>query len=278
MSESYRKFGRTVRYENGTIVRVEEAGEAVEEGKTFSCRPVARSNTLAPIDTAPLEQVVREIEDLVRPPLTIERIVVSEGVARHEFDGREWRETIRRVHLSMVFRSTRALIHLGDFDLDDVRAIAAALPRIGPQREAPARVLLAPNVAAALVPHLVGVAPPNVRLSQSAGGFDGKGQPVEARPIGEEPWPNWYRPSYRSRPVLAPFHLRVLCDVTAIDEDLPRAIALLAPPEPLLLRVLCAGRDHVFPATIRVMRIDAVAREARWYPFGAGSFGAEMML
>ncbi len=278
MSESYRKFGRTVRYENGTFIRVEEAGQAIEDGQAFSCRPITRSTTLSPIDTAELEQTVRDIEALVRPPLTVERLVVTEGVAEHEFEARKWRETIRRVHLSLAFRSTRALIDLGDFQLDDVQHIAAALPRITGEREAPSRVRLAPNVAAALLPSLIGVVPPNLTLSQSGGGFDGKGQPIETREIRDEPWPNWYRPSYRSRPVRAPFHLRALCHVTKIDDDLPRAIALLAPPEPLMLRVLCVDREQVFPATVRVLRIDAVAEEARWYPYGAGSFGAEMML
>ena len=37
----YRKWGRTVRWENGTIVRVEEAGEAREEDGVFFARPIA---------------------------------------------------------------------------------------------------------------------------------------------------------------------------------------------------------------------------------------------
>src|SRR4029079_13805223 len=36
---TYRKRGRTIRYENGTIVRVEEAGEAVEVGGEFRAYP-----------------------------------------------------------------------------------------------------------------------------------------------------------------------------------------------------------------------------------------------
>jgi hypothetical protein len=66
--------------------------------------------------------------------------------------------------------------------------------------------------------------------------------------------------------------------VTQIDSDLPRAVALLAPPDRLQLRALFVDGQDVFPATIRVARIDAVAEEARWYPYGAGSFGSEMML
>ena len=276
MSETYRKFGRAVRYENGTFVHIEEAGQAVEDGRTFSCRPITRSTTLPRLDTAGIEKAVRDIETLARPSLKVERLVVTVGSAVHQFEGREWRETVERVHLSLAFRSTRVLIHRGDFELDDVRNAAAVLQRIGAEREAPRRLRLAPNVAAALLPSLAGVVPPNVKLMQSGGGFDGKGQAIETHQLVDEPWPNWYRPSYRSRPVRAPFHLRALCDVTEIDDGLPRAMALLAPPEPLLLRVLCADGGQIFPATGRITRIDAVAGEARWYPYGAGSFGAEM--
>ena len=39
MTEIYRKFGRVVRYENGTFVSVSEAGEAFEEDGVFQARP-----------------------------------------------------------------------------------------------------------------------------------------------------------------------------------------------------------------------------------------------
>ena len=66
--------------------------------------------------------------------------------------------------------------------------------------------------------------------------------------------------------------------MTEIDQERPRAIALLAPPAGLDLRVLVEDGGDVFPAAVRIARIDAVARETTWYPYGAGSFGAEMML
>jgi hypothetical protein len=158
------------------------------------------------------------------------------------------------------------------------------------EREAPARLRLAPNVTAALLPALIGIAPPNVRLVQTAGGVDGCGEPiVEAEELrgtrgtrGTESWPNRYRPSYRVRPVRMPLQLRLECDVTAIDEDQPRAVALLAPVSvvhgQLVLRVLVADGDRAFPSTVRVARIDAVSDRRTWYPYGGGSFGAEMML
>jgi hypothetical protein len=144
------------------------------------------------------------------------------------------------------------------------------------EREAPARLRLAPNVTAALLPSLVGLAPPNVRLVQTAGGVDGYGHPI-LETVGD-PWPNWYRPSYRVRPVRMPLNLRLECAVTAIDRDRPVAVALLAPVGGLVLRVLVVDGERVYPATVRITRIDAVAAEREWYPYAGGSFGAELML
>lgn len=278
MAEVYRKSGRTLRYENGVFVRVDEAGEATEDGPLFRCHPVVRAGDLPEIDRGGVEATVREIVSLVAAPVVIERLVVSEGIADHEFGAHRWRETTRRIHLSLAFRSVRAIVDLGDFDLADVREIVAALPLSGQERNVNGGVRVAPRVTAALLPSLIGAVPPNVRLWQSAGGLDGKGQAIEALPLESRPWPNWYRPSYRSRPVRAPFHLRATCDVSAIDGHLPRAIALLAPPSQMFLHVLCVDGGEVFPARLRISRIEALAAETRWYPYGAGSFGAEMML
>lgn len=278
MSEIYRKFGRTVRYDGGMFLRVEEAGQATETEQTFSCQPIARTVDLPDIEPDVVARTVRSIESVVSAPLTIERLVVSEGVAEHEFNDRRWQETTRRIHLSIVFGSLRALVDLAEFDIDAISFVAEALVRAGEQRRAPARIRIASNVSAALLPSLAGLAPPNVRLWQTAGGIDGKGEPVADHEIASTTYPNWYRPSYRTRPVRAPFNLRATCDVTAIDEDLPRAIALLAPPAGLSLRVLCVDAGDVYPATVRVARIDAIATATHWYPYAAGSFGAEMML
>jgi hypothetical protein len=75
-----------------------------------------------------------------------------------------------------------------------------------------------------------------------------------------------------------PLNLRLRCDVTEIERDRPVAVALLAPPDGLTLRVLVDDGARAWPATVRVTRIDAVAEEVTWYPYGGGSFGAEMML
>lgn len=277
MAELYRKRGRVLRYDNGFRIDVAESGEAVESGDTFLCRPV-EGEALPRIDSAAIDDVVSKVQSMVEPPLEIERLIISDGVAEHDFEGVQWRESSRRVHLAIRRATLRALVDLGDFDLDDLSLIARALRDAGAEREPPSRLRLAKSVSAALLPSLVGVAPPNVRLFQGAGGTDGKGHPIEEAELQGEPWPNWYRPSYRVRPMRAPLNLRASFVVHQIDRDLPQAIALLAPVDGLTMRVLCTDGHSSWPVTLRVSRIDGIATEARWYPYAAGSFGAEMML
>jgi hypothetical protein len=207
--------------------------------------------------------------------VTVERVIAVEGFAEHEYGDRTWSEHTQRLHVALTHRRERALIDQANFDTTHIARVAHALARCGEEREAPPRLRLAENITAALLPTLLALAPPNVRIRQTAGGIDGKGEDiVEAA----KEWPNWYRPSYRSRPVKAPLNLRLECDVTEIDESRPIAIALLAPVTGLTLRVLVEDGAHVYPATVRVTRIDAVSDRRTWYPYGAGSFGAEMML
>ncbi len=267
MSETYRKRGRVVRWENGTIVRVAESGVAIEEGGVFTCHP-ERSEGSPALNENGVIATAQQITSSTNG-LAVERLIITHGIADHECDGRTWREETKRVHVSLVKGRMRALID----SVDDVERIADALARTEEHdRPAPARLRLAPNVTAALIPALIALAPPNVRMLQSAGGVDGKGFPIEEG--GEA----WYRPSYRIRPVRMPLNVRLHCDVTEIERDRPVAVALLAPPDGLVLRVLIEDGARVYPATVRVARIDAVAAEGVWYPYGGGSFGAEMML
>lgn len=270
----YRKCGSSARWENGNVVRVVECGVAVEDDDRFTCEPAA-GEALAAIDPEPVIDAAARIREAAAD-VAVERLIVTEGIAEHECGGRRWRETSRRMHLSLVRGAMRALIDTASFDVSDVARIAGALARCeAAERPAPPLLRCAPNVTAALLPSLVGVAPPNVRLLQTAGGTDGNGNEIVET---EGEWPNWYRPSYRVRPVRAPHNLRLECSVTQIDRDRPLAVALLAPPAGLVLRVLIDDGERVYPATARVTRIDAVAAERVWYPYGAGSFGAEMML
>ena len=275
MAGHYTKRGRSIRFENGVIVRAAEAGEAREEGRFFACNPMEAA-PLPEIDGDAVQQTARRIQDAAGAML--ERLVVAEGIAEHRFGGIAWTENHRRIHAALVRGSLRALVDILSFDDVHVATIARALASAGAERKAPLRLRLAPHVAAALIPALLGVAPPNVTLVQKAGGRDGKGQLIEERILSAPPWPNWYRPSYRVRPVRAPLNLSIRCEVTEIDEDLPRAVAILAPVDGLTMRVLIEERVRFYPATIRVARIDAVAAPTTFYPYGAGSFGAEMVL
>ena len=63
-----------------------------------------------------------------------------------------------------------------------------------------------------------------------------------------------------------------------IENDLPEAVALLAPVSRRELRVLCIDGRAVFPTTLPLRPILAARPTATWYPYGAGAFGAELML
>lgn len=278
MREVYRKEGRSLRYENGRVISVVEAGEAVEEGPLFRCAPSGAKVELDPIDPARVQRIAAEIGRLAAAPLRLERLIVSEGVASHSFGGSRWDERTLRVHAAIVWKSLRVLIDRADDDLSALSEIVAALPRAGAEREAPQRIRLRPAVAAALLPALVGVVPPNVELIQSGGGFDGKGAPIVEQRVAAAPWPNWYRPSYRVRPVRTPLNLRLRSSVEPAEGAMPVAVAILEPPAGLTMRVLCVDGAAVYPATVRVTRIESAARAAEWYPYAAGSFGAEMVL
>ena len=259
MSERYTKQGATVRWENGTTIRVRESGYAIEDGDSFECAPLQGALAEPPLWTEP------QID------FAYERLILTHGIAHHQFGERRWSEETKRLHCAITHGTERVLIDLASFDFDHLREIASL--RIGPERSAPPQLRLAPNVTAALLPSLVNLAPPNVTLKQRAGGIDGKGNDI-VETIGT----NWFRPSYRMRPVRMPLNLELTCDVTEIDETRPRAIALLAPVDGPTLRVLIDDGERPFPAVVRVTRIDAVARGTTWYPYGGGSFGSWLML
>ena len=273
MTGVYRKWGRVVRYENGVIVHVEEAGEASETDGVFRAKPAQTRVSVPHLQAREVEAFVAQTLLSVRPSV-IERLIVSAGIARHETNGVIWTEESRRVHVALINPPLRVLIDLASFDIGVIETIAAALARAGDERAAPSRIRLAPNVSAALLPALAG----ELAMEQTGGGFDGKGQPIETRAVTSDPPPNWYRPGYAVRPVRAWLNIRAL-PFGSIDSSAPVAVALLAPIDGTTLRVLCIDGDVIFPTTLDATRIAAVARgEPAWYPYEAGSFGAEMML
>ena len=244
---AYRKWGRTVRYENGMVVRVEEAGEAVEVDGEFRAYPLPRCG-----------RGWREA------PGEGERIVLAEGVAVHEIDGVTWTERTRRLHLAVVEPPFRMLIDQAAFEVDP--SLLETLARIEGRREPPPRLTLAPRVAAAIL-HALPIA-----LAQRAAEHpDGYGRPVETRAAEGEP-PNWWRPSYRVRPVRAWFNLTAL-PFGKLDDAAPRAVAVLDGGD-----VLVADGDRVYAAPLQPGRVLAVGGAAEWFPFGAGVWGADMLL
>jgi len=300
MTDVYRKWGRVIRYENGMTIRVEEAGEATERDGTFRTAPIespAQTGVSVPHVDSFVAQTgvsVAQVEDFVAQtllsvqqvdsfvaqtllsvrPCTIERLIVSAGIARHETNGVSWTEESRRVHISLTNPPLRVLVDQASFDLASIETIANALGRAGHERKPPSPLRLAPNVAAALLPSLTG----ELAMEQSGGGLDGKGQPIETRAVTSDPPPNWYRPGYTVRPIRAWLNLRAL-PFGRVDKSAPLAVALLAPVDGTMLRVLCVDGEDVFPATVDATRIAAVSGDAPvWYPYAAGSFGVEMML
>jgi hypothetical protein len=278
MTEVYRKWGRVVRYENGVFVSVSEAGEAFEKDGVFQATPAMPSQTRVSVPQpagADLDAFVDNVaQTLLSVPFgRIERFIASAGIATHEINGSKWTEESRRVHISLVNPPFRALIDLASFDVETVVTIAAALSRAGAER-APKRIRLAPNVAAALLPSLIG----ELAMEQTGGGLDGCGQPIETRAVTHDAPPNWFRPGYSVRPVRAWLNIRAL-PFGRIDAAAPLAIALLEPVHGTALRVLCVDGTAVFPVTIDASHISAVSpAEPVWYPYAAGSFGAEIML
>jgi len=266
----YRKRGSVVRWENGRVIRVSECGEAID-GDVFRAYPSPSSRAPLPAGRGEGERVYDSLRGA-----NVERLIVIEGFAEHECDGVQWTETTRRVHISVTRGERRVLVDLADFDLGDVHVAIEALARAGDERPAPPRVRLAPNVGAALLPSLAGTNV--VELWQSAAEHDGKGLPVHEQRLTNPPWPNWFRPSYRLRPVRMPLHLRAVAASDDVDADVPRAVALLAPVAGNVLHVLCADGDEVFATTIAVERVLAARATDRWYPYGAGSFGAELLV
>lgn len=276
----YRKRGRVVRYENGTVVHVDETGEAREIGAEFWAEPSPLQHRDADggLGLEEREDAVRRGSGTVqalaeRHGVRLERIVISEGVADHEVGAHRWREAYRRLHLSLAHGSYRALLDLADFDEGMIAEVARALANLSEERVL-TKVLLAPNVTAALLPALAGV----IDLEQMPADHDGYGEPVApCRVTSAEVPPNWYRPSYRIRPIRAWHNVRAV-PFGVLDGRAPRAIALLAPPEKRVLRVLCQEGSSAFPATVAVTTTRAVGEPAGWYPYAAGTYGAEMLL
>jgi hypothetical protein len=277
MTEVYRKWGSVVRYENGIVISVSEAGEAFEKDGGFHARPAVEVPAETRVSVP--QSALADLDAFVNVVLSvrsgrIERFIASVGIATHEINGSKWTEESRRVHISLLNPRLRALIDLASFDVEIIQTVADALARADGERSAPKRIRLAPNVSAALLPSLIG----ELAMEQAGSGLDGRGQPVETRAVTHDAPPNWYRPGYAVRPVRAWMNVRAL-PFGRIDPNAPLAIALLEPVHGTTIRALCVDGSDVFPATLDASHIAAVSRaEPVWYPYAAGSFGVEVML
>jgi len=269
VSERYRKWGRTIRFERDTIIEATEAGEAIEDGERFEARPSRDA-----IDIPPIEEDVASFLRAIHVDVNVERLIVTVGVTEHEFEGVRWRDASARLHISMNNGRLRSKLDLGgsslkDIPLDDVHLVARALARAGGRRDTPERCVVAPHVSALLLPGM------GLKLVQTARGRDGKGAEVEELVLDHPPFPNWFRPSYRVRPIRMPFHFRTE-EFGTMEGDVPRVVALLRVGE--TSDVLCDDGQSVFETTIRIDRVKAAGPPLAWYPHLAGAFGHEVLL
>jgi hypothetical protein len=259
-AEHYQKRGAVIRREGSMLLRISEAGEAIDDGATFIVRPIDSE----PIDAPPADAVINVADQLAQ--LNPERLIVSEGIAHHVCDGREWREESRRIHIALTHERMRVIIDHADFDqLDDIARVAHALRAVRNERAAD-RVRLAPSVTAALLPSLLD----KVDVEQLPAMHDGRGLPITQR-AASAPHPNVFRPTYRHRPIAMPFNL--CAKPFGVIDDAPLAIAIVNGSQ-----LLCVDGSDVFLMPLRIDDIRAVGEPQRWYPYAAGSFGAELML
>ena len=168
-----------------------------------------------------------------------ERVIVSHGIALHECDGVRWHEETRRVHVALTRKPWRVLVD----DAEVVGRVAGALARCEGERDFE-HVCLAPHVASALILTLP------CEREQRAGGLDGYGRPIERRRVEGEP-PNFYRPSYRIRPVRRWMNVRAIPFGTM--RPAPQVIALVDGG-----KALVEHDERVFVTRLRVDRVTAV--------------------
>jgi hypothetical protein len=302
--ERYTKFGRVVRLERDlrrtAIITVDESGESLLGDGSFEARPLDERIELPELHPELVESVAARIAAMLEPPVAIERLLITQGVSRHRFacgdERHEWQEEAARIHLALANpeRHLRALLDLGapSFETLDLHEIADAIGALalpaGPPEEG-STVRLAPNVAAALWSAMATFAPYETKggfsLRQTAG-IDGRGREIaQLALLGVDAGAptNAFRPSYRARPIVAPFHVRAAA-FSRVVEAADEAIALLAPMAihdgTIEMAVLVKSGER--SRTVRIEAtvgqwaggVEAIEAAERWYPLGAGVFGS----
>jgi hypothetical protein len=308
--ERYTKFGRVVRLEQDlrrtALITVNESGQSVLDGERFEARPIDERAELPELPPESVEAVAARIAGMIEPPLQIERLLITHGVARHRFEcggeHNEWQDAAVRIHLAVAHpqRRLRALLDLGgtsfdELDLQEVRDTTSALLLPSASGAATGVIRLAPNVAAALWAAMATLAPVDregpfsLRQTSQLAAVDGRGSSITDVTLigaGAAAPTHVFRPSYRTRPVPAAFGVRatLASPRIIIIANLAEAIALLAPVSvrdgSITLPVLLKRDGHSLPFEIcRSFEewcdgVAAVDSPARWYPLAAGALGS----
>jgi len=324
--QTYRKRGTTTRVElhNGraSIVEIEEIGESYDSIEEFRSRTVStQSRSEANISERTMAALAsaNQFEASVPGSLVLERLVLLSGRADHSIvhEGRanEWTDSFERLHISLMHLDARERVEvevggnsLDRTDRETITTIASLLARIG-REEVTAGELnlsLAPVVAAALwatlTPWILSGAskgPSALTLDQSIHPVlvrDGNGLMIAPKHLydhdGGTLWselPNVFRPSYRTKPVSMPFHIRAH-PIQSVVHSHYEAHALLQrfiwTSEGLATRLLCKN-----PETDSVLAIAlsmdpqrwlnstvGIDPEATWFPNLAGTYGSKTVI
>ena len=311
----YFKTGRSLRIERTAAVRsaieLHETGFALEEDELFSCGPVSAAGDL--IDNPQADHAAdleTSIGSVFPANVGIERLVLVAGSTTHSIQSSPegnpsatWRELFVRLHLSMTNRARRirTVIDLGgssasQIDLADIRRIVSAVGDYSGERRSlpPGAILeIAPHITAALLAHPTLPAAPPVTIHQSPHDqfrFDGYGKPIEEVVIDSSALaPNFFRPSYRARPVRGWFHVDLRYENESEQTADFSAEAVIGPLGPergrIVLALLCRDSDgSVFatqlelPADAWTSSITFASSERRWFPYAAGTWGRSLRI
>jgi hypothetical protein len=285
--EIYRKHGRSLRLERAAseraLVAVVESGEAERrEDLLFSCRTLPAQIPLPEIDETPIIAAEGAIVALLEEPLSLERLIITSGVALHERQSeagaRTWNAASFRIHASIVNRSAGFRIlweeaQAGVSGFGELARATSALASIQRPAEKPRLVQLSRPVAAPLWPALLLMLgsqrkqqepahegqerPAGLRLGQSAeGGYglDGNGEPIATATLYDgarilfDRWPNAFRPTYRHPAQPMPMNVTAALDRSGAVVPDALAVAVLEPPsfdgQALTIGVLLVDGDR----------------------------------
>lgn len=312
MNHSYRKDGVSVRLERWGdrehSVTIRESGMARVDGPRFECAPAGTSFD-APSSPA-LPGARSEAAGCV-----IEHVSVIAGSARHSIEGedgaREWSDEAFAIHASLLdargrFRASATFggpdcalqLELWIAELEELASLEFRDP---PPVE---RLQLTPNVTAQMVAILFAATPGSlddqsmrdaqfVQRAPQWGEVDGCGRKVESREVGvvakgrfaRRPAPNWFRPSYRFRPRLAPLHVEMKIEGAArAGEASVRAVSATAFPQLIsggvAAELLCRDDSTAFIIPLDLTfgewlrAIVADGDDAIWTPHFGGTWGS----